>query len=130
MSFYEALKSKYLHDLSVDKVEPEVLEKVIETNIWPSDFIHQNDKVVSIYSPEVTLDNIFDFFKARMPWLKFEIRNQGLLDSNPGELLAMKFICFHQLAGLLSDVHKNFKRAFQREGLPEIEEKINGVTLH
>lgn len=130
MSFYDLLKSKYLSEVPTDKVEPNSLQKIIETNIWPSDFIEQEGVMKSIYSVDITLQDIFDFFKQRMPWLKFQINNQEVLDKNPGELLAVKFVCFHQLAGLLSEVHSNFRKAFEHSLASDLKETINGVTIH
>lgn len=130
MSFYDLIKGKYLQDVPIDKVEPNTLQKIIENNIWPSDFIEREGQMKSIYSTEITLTEIFEFFKQRMPWLKFQINNQDVLDKNAGELMAVKFLCFHQLAGLLSEVHANFTKAFRHSVAPDFEETSNGPTIH
>lgn len=115
MSFYDLLKGKYFNEFATDKVEPRELEKIVETNLWPADFIERNGKSESIYSSGVSVVEIFEFFKVRMPWVKLKINNPELLEKNPGELLAFKFVVFHQLAGLLSEVHTNFSNAMGPE---------------
>ena len=130
MAFYDLLKSKYLHDISTEKVEPASLQKVVETNLWPADYIELEGKIRHIYDTDIKISDILEFFKDRMPWIKIQLKNQELLDKNPEEMMAVKFVCFHQLAGLLSEVHSNFRKAFQRSGLVELQEVNNGPTIH
>jgi len=130
MAFYDLLKSKYLHDVSTEKVEPNTLQKIIETNLWPADYIELRGEIKHIYSDDIKITDIFDFFKARMPWIKIELSNQDLLEKTPGDIMAVKFLCFHQLAGLLSEVYENFSKAFHRTLIPEIEGLIREPTIH
>ena len=115
MSFYNFIKAKYLIDLPVDEIASNTVEKMILTNIWPADYIELDEKNVHIYSPEISLMQIFEFFKAKMPWIKIQITDKDMLDAKPEEALAVKCICFNQLAGLLADVHSKFDQAFERE---------------
>jgi hypothetical protein len=130
MAFYDLLKSKYLNDVATDKIEPNSLQKVIETNLWPADYIELEGEMKHIYLPEVKITDIFDFFKARMPWIKLQLNNQDILEKNPGDMMAVKFVCFHQLAGLLSEVYTNFNRAFQRTSLLDAEGATHGPSIH
>jgi hypothetical protein len=130
MSFFELVKKRYLDNLPTEMVEPKALQKILETNLWPADFIEVDGQKKHIYASDVSITDIFDFFKSRMPWIKIQINNESSLLSKPTELMAVKFVCFHQLAGLLSEVHSEFSKAFQYSLSSELGAPSRETTIH
>jgi hypothetical protein len=98
--------------------------------LWQDDHIEVEGVTKNIYLSEISILQILDFFKDRMPWLKFKITILPSMDKNPVEVLIAKYMIFGQLSGLLSEVHQGFSAAFKRETVLEGQINKNEPTTH
>ena len=127
MNLFDAIRSKYLNEMGPEKQAE--LGKCITTNLWPQDFIEVGENKKWVYAPEVTLENIFAFFKERIPWIRFTL-NELPKEPTPDESLVIKYVCFTQLAGLLEGVHLSFTEQMKPQGLYVEPKEKNGPTVH
>ena len=128
--FFESVKARYFvkEELTED-LDYKALEQHILTNLWPSDYIWIGESPLNVYSQEVSLENIFTFFRSRMPWIHVQINNLAELQAKPADLLGVKYILYNQLAGLLAETHERFSEGFKREGMSLLR-KINGPAVY
>lgn len=130
MNLFDTIKEKYLKDVELELVDPNEIQQSILLNLWKDDFIEVDGVMVNIYSPEVKLIQILNFFKERMPWMKLQIYNMEQLEKNPKDVVVVKYACFNQLAGLLAEAHTNWANAGKPERIVLREKNNVVVTTH
>jgi hypothetical protein len=115
MGLFDLIKSRYFPEETLSLVESKELEKIVEKNLWPEDYIEMDNKSVHVYSSEVRLLNVLEYFKRLIPWLHFEAHNLEQLEKNPGDAIVAKYLAFNQLVGLLEATHIEWAMS----GVPE-----------
>ena len=126
---FNSIKERYLKELDTEEVDVSALEKSIVSNLWQNDFIEIDNKIVNIYNPSVKVVQVLEFFKSRMPWIKLQVHNLEQLEKRPDETLAVKFVCFNQLAGLLADVHTHWRESGKPQRIV-LRERKDDTTTH
>ena len=141
MSFLKSLMDKYQQQ--ADGIENDdapldnPVSKMLKDNILPADHIVVDDKVVNIYLTDVSLSQIANYFKERLPFIRITVRDDlNYKFENRDELLNAKFVLFSNLAYLLEEVSVKFNGVSKSaaDALPqsilEPEYMINGRIYH
>jgi len=131
MSFHHLLSKRFMNttpEASELSEEAQIkLKNCIDTSLWPDDFIEVDGKMISIYNQEVTVDSIFEYFKERAPWLRWELKKEDLDKLKPIDVLAMKYVCFNRLVDMLVDSRAKLTEAFTH--VPVLNEQT-AQTVH
>lgn len=115
MSLFDLIKGRYFPTETMSHVESKELEKIVEKNLWPEDYIELDGESVHIYRSDVRLLNVLEYFKEKIPWLHFEAHNLEQLEKTPADAVVAKYLAFNQLVGLLEAAHVEWALS----GVPE-----------
>ena len=106
MTFFDGLKGKYA--LVTDGEESSLMDqkKLVEKNIIQEDNIIMADgRVLNIFMKEVTIEDILEYFKDRLPGLQLVLHGREAIKSSE-DLLELKYVVYNQLIAYVTETSK------------------------
>ena len=115
MGFLDSIRARLLSTAIERGSEENNPDLGMLKNLQPNDFIIIDGKSVSIYNEDISVEDIVDFFRARLPFIKVSFNdNVKAFVQDPIENLSLKHMVYVQLTHTLVEFHKAFDEACMR----------------
>jgi len=108
-TIFKILESKLKRAKQQDDLSLGDVSRMVGINLGANDYIVDTDGVRrNIYDPEISFQNILEYFKARMPWIKFQMGEALLKLDDEAEIIRQKNSIFGTLIGMLEQSRVQF----------------------
>lgn len=134
MNFFDGMKIKYQFGLSKEPPVSNELLKLIAHNPLPADHIIKNEEVLNIYTNDVSLSDIVNFFQERMSFIELEFDQNALELNTPAEIMNAKSVIYSSFVEMLEMISElwNGKSSLgpTKKNLKVPKYVTNGNTIH